>query len=683
MLSAALTYAARGWRVHPLPANQKFPPQVGWKDLATNDPDCLKILWNKPNSNIAIACGKASNLVVLDFDCKNNQPGLDTLDTLEKQFGGLATLRAKTPSGGIHLYFTCPSIALGNKVGIMPGLDIRADGGYVVAPPSTTVEGSYEWLNEFPPADMPEELIATLLQSATANRSTRVESDTIPEGERNSTIFRHCCTLRAMGLEYEAAKLNALSLNQTKCLPPLPEKDVLQCLDSAWKYDIDLTLTDLGNCLRFVAQHGQDVRFIRSMKKWLVWDGAIWRPDETGEVERRAKKTVKSIWQEIGMATGEARQKELRRHAFISESSGKISAMMRLVESEYVIANVLARQLDLNPMLLAVRNGVIDLKTGVLQSPRREDYITRRIELDYNLGAECPTWERFLAEVTDGRVDLQNYLQLLAGYLLTGQTTEQSLFICHGTGANGKSTFLTTLQKLMGPYACQSPVEVLMKRTKSGPDPEVARLKGMRLVVSSETDEGQQFSEVTIKQLTGGDRLVARHLYQELIEFTPQHKLIISANHLPVISGSDHAIWRRIRVIPFTRRFDKDMDTSLPDKLEQELEGILAWAIRGCLLWQKASLDAPDIMKRAEKAYREDMDHVEGWLRERYERDPQAWVPFKALHEDYCAWQKETGSRAMGTKQFAQTLKEKGMTPHKCPQGRGYMGLKPKQWEVM
>jgi putative DNA primase/helicase len=257
------------------------------------------------------------------------------------------------------------------------------------------------------------------------------------------------------------------------------------------------------------------------------------------------------------------------------------------------------------------------------------------------------------------------------------------LFICHGTGANGKSTFLTTLQKLMGPYGCQSPVEVLMRRTKNGPDPEVARLKGMRLVVSSETDEGQQFSEATIKQLTGGDKLVARHLYQEPIEFMPQHKIIISANHLPEISGSDHAIWRRIRVIPFLRRFDKDMDTTLPDKLEKELEGILAWAVRGCLLWQEAGLHSPDTMKRAEKAYREDMDHVEGWLRERYERDPQAWVPFKALHDDYSTWQKETGSRPMGTKQLAQALKEKGMTPHKCPQGRGYLGLKPKGWEVM
>ncbi|NBX75146.1 MAG: DNA primase, partial [Proteobacteria bacterium] len=176
----------------------------------------------------------------------------------------------------------------------------------------------------------------------------------------------------------------------------------------------------------------------------------------------------------------------------------------------------------------------------------------------------------------------------------------------------------------------------------------------------------------------------ARHLYKELIEFVPQHKLIIAANHLPEITGRDHAIWRRIRVIPLRRRFDKDeIDPYLSLKLDKELEGILAWMVKGCLRWQTEGLQKPDCVIQAEKAYNEDMDHVESWLKERYVRDSEAWVPFRSLHDDYIHWAKETGSRFMGSKQLAQALKEKGMSPTKTPNGRGYRGLRTKETEVM
>ncbi|NBX75214.1 MAG: hypothetical protein EBQ92_01505 [Proteobacteria bacterium] len=205
MLNSALSYAARGWHIHPLIPNDKRPLLGGWPKQASISTEAIDLWWNNnPSANIGIACGQASNLVVLDFDCKNGAKGMDTLVTLEAKFNGLKTLRAQTPSGGVHLYFTYPAQPLGNKVGVMAGLDIRSDNGYVAAPPSVIPQGAYTWVNDEQPAELPQELLE-MLRSVPVESPLKSESNAIPEGRRNETLFRHACAL-GDGLRYGKSK---------------------------------------------------------------------------------------------------------------------------------------------------------------------------------------------------------------------------------------------------------------------------------------------------------------------------------------------------------------------------------------------------------------------------------------------------------------------------------------------
>ena len=374
-------------------------------------------------------------------------------------------------------------------------------------------------------------------------------------------------------------------------------------------------------------------------------------------------------------------QKALKAHAKRSEDSGRISALVKLAESEYIIAKNLAADLDNQPMLLAVQNGIIDLRTGQLRPAEREDLITKQCPVVFDETAECPTWEEFICDITLGDEELVQYLQMMAGYFLTGSNREQCIFILHGHGSNGKSTFVNVLQDLLGAYANQTPTEVLMMRKRSGADPEVARLKGTRLAVVAETDAGQQFSEVMLKQLTGGDKVVARHLYAEYIEFTPQHKIVMTANHLPMIRGTDHAIWRRIRVVPFDQVFTKqNLDAKLPEKLNAELSGILNWCLEGCKKWQMYDLGKSRCRAVAQitRGYQEDNDPVAVWLQARCVRDESTMAVLHndELHASYTEWAKASGARFMNPQELGKILSSKGIKRARTSQGRGYVGIR-------
>jgi len=440
-------------------------------------------------------------------------------------------------------------------------------------------------------------------------------------------------------------------------------------------------LTDVGNARFFALRHGKDVRFCCTSKKWLIWDGKLWVQDKTGEIQQRAKETVIDLWQSAIKVQDVDRRSALCRHALKSQYEGRIRAMISLAQWEPPIP-VVESDLDSNLWLLNVQNGTLDLKTGLLLPHNRDDLLTKIISVPYDSNATCPTWDKFLDEITARDPDLIRFLQKAIGYSLTGDTREQVLFILFGAGANGKSTFINAILRLLGDYALQTPTETLLiKKHGNGIPNDVARLKGARFVAAVEAEQGRHLAEALVKQLTGEDKIAARYLYGEFFEFDPTFKIFLSVNHKPVIKGSDHGIWRRIRLIPFSVTFTADkIDAALSTKLAAELPGILRWAVEGCTLWQKEGLEPPAAVNAATETYRSDMDDVGEFIKECCEIDPEAKTPFKDLFDKYTAWSMKNGNDFPDQKQFAQGLTERGFNSGRNKTlGRYRSGIRLKQ----
>jgi putative DNA primase/helicase len=422
-----------------------------------------------------------------------------------------------------------------------------------------------------------------------------------------------------------------------------------------------LGCTDYGNAQRLVRWHGQDLRHCYEFGAWLAWTGMHWTTDPAA-AERRAKDTVLRIYAEVREVPDAKDRELLHRHAVVSEQASRIAAMLSLARSEPGIP-VKPDYLDRDPWLLNCANGTIDLRTGTLRPHRREDYITRCLDIAYDPQAECPRWQAFLRRVLDGNADLIGFVQRAVGYTLTGSTAERCLFILHGGGKNGKTLFLEGLRLLLGDYAARTPTQTLLaKRGDSIPN-DLARLRGARLVTASETGDGNRLDEALVKDITGGDRIVARFMRAEWFEFTPQFKLYLATNHKPRISGSDDAIWDRLRLVPFVVRIPEEERRPMEQMLaefESELPGILAWAVRGCLDWQHHGLGEPPEVKIATADYRDEMDTLGEFLADCCLLRPDARVNSHDLYEEYKRWAAGAGERAWSHKRFTQELERRG-----------------------
>lgn len=435
-------------------------------------------------------------------------------------------------------------------------------------------------------------------------------------------------------------------------------------------------LTDYGNAERLVDAHGDDIRYVPQLG-WHAWDGRRWQPDGDGEVHRRAKQTVRAIARQALDHEGDARDRMVK-HAFKSEQAPRLEAIVKLAQTERdVVAAIEA--LDRDPYALNVRNGTLDLATGTRRAHDRADHITKLAPVEHDPTADCPTWRSFLETIFARDDDTIAFVQRAVGYSLTGSTEEQVLFVLHGRGENGKSTFVDTLQELLGDYAQQAPTEMLMQqsRARGGATPDLARLPGARFVSAVETGEGRRIDEPLVKQLTGGDRITARRLYREPFEFTPTHKLWLATNHLPQIAGTDHAIWRRVRLIPFAVTIAPEQkDLRLKQKLLAEGPGILRWALAGCAAWLAEGLATPACVLEATQAYRDDMDELGAFLDECLSLE-QADNAVKAsiLYTRYGYWAQGAGATPITPTAFGRALTERGFQKTKRRDGWHYLGV--------
>lgn len=430
--------------------------------------------------------------------------------------------------------------------------------------------------------------------------------------------------------------------------------------------------SDMANATRLARRHGANIRFARE-QGFVVYEAGRWVADVKGDrMQGFAKDTALSIFDEIKDAQD---RKAIFAHAKRSQASNAITAMVFLLRSEPGIAANLA-EFDADPWLLNVANGTIDLRTGKLLQHRREDLLTKLVPIDYDEKADFELWDAFLWRITGANQELYAYLHKLIGYLLTGLTTEQVLHFLYGLGANGKSVFCEVVRMVLGEYAIVASPELIMSRRHSGIPNDVARLRGVRAALMNETSQGARFDEAKLKDLTGGDSLSARFLHQEFFDFKASHKLIIRGNHKPGILGQDEAIWRRLRLVPFTVAIPpEEQDKALVEKLRGELPGILRWAVEGCTLWQREGLTTPEIIADAGRQYREESDVLGRFIAECCEERKLGEVRTGAFFERYQSFCEHAGERWIPAKDLPGEMQRRGFEYKRGTRGRLYLGV--------
>ncbi len=421
-------------------------------------------------------------------------------------------------------------------------------------------------------------------------------------------------------------------------------------------------LTDYGNAERLVYYHGENIRYCEAMKSWFIWDGKRWKADDCLEIERLAKDTVRRIYNEAGNSDNENQRKAIADHAKRSEANNKIQAMVSLARSESGVI-IRPNDLDRDGFLLNCENGTIDLRTGELLPHRKTDNITKIIPVNYDKTAECSRWELFLKEIFKDDKDLITFIKYAVGYSLTGSIKEECIFICYGTGRNGKSKLLDTLEFLFGDYGRNVDPSTFedMKKPGGSASEDIARLKDARFISTIETAEGRRLAENLIKKMTGDRIITARELYQKSFQFEQAYKIWLATNHKPIIRGTDNAIWERIKLIPFEVYFSEEKrDKDLLEKLIAEAPGILNWALEGCLLWQGMGLYPVTAgkVKDATNDYRTEMDLIGEFIKDKCIQKVDVTVSKQFLYNAYSEWCKESGIIPESKIRFGRRLKE-------------------------
>ena len=431
-----------------------------------------------------------------------------------------------------------------------------------------------------------------------------------------------------------------------------------------WTYH----LTDLGNAERLVDLHGQDLRYCYPFKRWLIWDGRRWNNDNMGQLRKLCKDTIKQIYQEALKLDDFEARKALMQFALSCESVKRQKDMAEFAQSEDGVP-ILPDDLDKNIYLINCLNGTVDLRTGELRPHKRSDLTTKLVPANYNPGAKCPVWLSHLDKIMAGNKDLIEFLQRAFGYSLTGDTSERKIFIEWGGGFNGKSITNDTIAVVMGDYAMRTPTETLLiKRSDGGIPNDIARLRGARFVYASETEPGKRLAESLIKDISGGDKIAARFLHQEFFEFYPEFKLWLGTNHRPIIRGTDHAIWDRIRLVPFTVRIPENEripKTELFEMFQGEIDGIFSWLVEGCLKWQKDGLGVPNEVMAATDNYRNEMDILSDFIENRCILGENCTVSLKKLYTEYEEWAEENGEKTITKKMFGANLDEREIDSYK------------------
>jgi putative DNA primase/helicase len=409
---------------------------------------------------------------------------------------------------------------------------------------------------------------------------------------------------------------------------------------------------------QFTAQHGDKLRFCHHTQKWYVWTGAIWKPDDT----MLAFDYARSVCRDLGGS-------KLAR-------AMDAGAVERFARADRAFA-VTSELWDRDKYLLGTPSGPVDLLTGELLPPRQEDYITRATTVAPADTADCPLWQEFIDQVTCHVADLRSFLQRWFGYCLTGEISEHSLLFCYGTGGNGKSVLLNTISAILEDYAVMAALDTFTSTRGDKHPTDLARLRGARMVLASETEEGRSWDEQRIKAITGGDPIAARFMNRDFFTYRPAFKPVIFGNHKPSLRNVDESMRRRLKMAPFNHRPAKP-NLQLEQQLIAEYPAILRWLIDGCLAWQQKGLSPPIIVQDATAEYFADQDVLARWIEERCETGAGLGYTASGLFKSWKDYAIANGEEPRTTKWFKPQMERLGYRSAKdCElfRGRGFRGI--------
>ena len=437
--------------------------------------------------------------------------------------------------------------------------------------------------------------------------------------------------------------------------------------------------TDTGNAYKIIDLYGDRIRYDVMRHRWLMWRGHRWIPDMEGGTARYYAIKMAREYQKVAVNIEGEERKEALKYAMGLENKNKIANEIEILKILEPVRND-GEGWDSNNWLLGCENGVIDLTNGELRNGRPSDMITMSAKVSYDSAAECPMWLKFLNEIFQGDAEIIHYIHKALGYSITGSTSSQAVFICHGVGANGKSVLFKTIADILGDYAHNAPTS-LFQKTKyanaGAATPEVAATEFKRFVVSSETLSDGAINEERLKKWTGGDKENARYLHDNGHEFEVTMKPWLFVNHQPKADDESNGFWRRVKMIPFERVFKpEEQNPKLVEKLLTERAGIFNWLIQGCLLWQKEGLHhEPSKITAATQEYKEDNNELADYIQDRLDVIPGARTLTKFVYKDFVEWSKEEGDdKPIGKKRF-NVLFKKNFQDDRNNKDRFYIGF--------
>ena len=709
----ALYYAELGLAVFPLAYRNKVPAIEGGCKAATTEKSKIERWWNQnPRYNIGIATGNKSNgLVVIDLDVDKNKgiDGYEVLRDWQNKHGELPeTWQSITGRGGYH-YFYKDTITHSNKVGLYEGVDIRGEGGYIVAPPSVHPNGNtYEWEQE--PKEYEIAQVDDIVNDFFKGEKQRIDSEhktnfkvpeLIPEGKRVDTIVRLIASLRTKGLDDDAIKAAVRVENEKRCNPPLKEKELEKAVFPALKRDWQVNspyynnfnamnendnkyvnevlkklnelnaverfpMNDRGSADLFATVFMDVSRYNPTKKDWMYYDGTRWVADQEG---MRAKRNAKTLADVLVRYSATVFLPDDKRQSYIKYTAGMMNYRSRnvMVTDAKDLNFFENMELDKDDFLLNCKNCVLDLSGD---QPKALEHsadllLSKLCNANYNPAATCTLWEKTVNEIMQGDAEKIKYLPKMSGRLLTGDTSEEEFYIFFGaTTRNGKSTITELLLYLLGDYATTiSPESLAIKANKDSrtASPDIAKLAGTRFVVASEPPRRMLFDSSLVKTLTGRDTVSARFLHENEFQFKPKFKLILNSNYLPVISDKTVFSSNRVKVVPFERHFtEKEQNKHLKEQLQQEIDGILNWCIKGLQLYRKEGLEPPVAVQNATHEYSEDSDKVGKFISECLVKTNQN-LAAKDVYEKYSQWCNDCGLGIDGRTSFYEELKTKNL----------------------
>lgn len=506
-------------------------------------------------------------------------------------------------------------------------------------------------------------------------------------GNRNNTGYSVACDLRDNGYT-ELEALSAIEIYQIAVDDsgdPYTMDEAKNNVKSAYQEPAKplmkkYALTEFGNAERFLDKYKGDIIYHRGLG-WLVWNGKRWERTEN-EIYNMIYNSIKEIETIANSTTDEDERDRLLAHSKRSQSKRMINAVMEIVQNAkgiYQSANIFNQ--DHN--LFNVSNGTIDLTTGELLSHKKENLCSQMSPIVFDPNAQCPIWLSFLDRIMAGDKEIIDFLQVAAGYSLTGKCAEKMLFFLYGAdGDNGKSTFIETLMYVFGidEYATKMSNSLLLS-SRYGDSKEqkheMLELYGKRMAVSSELSEMGNMNETLIKDMTGGDSLVARDLYKSQIVFSPTHTIWMYGNYKPIVRGTDNAIWSRIKTIPFDVKIpEAEQDKDLKTKLREEGSGILNWLLRGCLSWRQSGLVAPESVNIINDEYRREMDVVGQFIDDCCDTGGTVESKSSNLYGVYRGWCQANGIYVKSHTFFGRALQERGYTKLRKKDGKYYKGIR-------